>query len=352
METKEIFSRRLKSAREMKSLSMEDLVSRMSNMVSKQAVSKYESGKMLPDSAVLIRLAEALDVKVDYFFRSYTVSLSGIEFRKKAKMSVKARKAIEQSVLDSVERYSEIEDICGLSNKSSLLHISPVIRTSEDIVRFADSLRKKWGLGEDGITDVIALLESKGVKVVEVYAPDDFDGLSGEAGGGIVIVLNANRPVERKRFTALHELGHLMMRFDNGVDNKEKENLCHLFASEVLIPRKSFVRIVGEVSKTALSMRTLADIQRSYGISIDALIRKAYDADMIAGNRYKAYYIHKNANHAFKDYVDKTRIEPESPRRFESLVLEAYARSIISISKASSLLNIPVHEVRDRAMFV
>ena len=121
MDTKEIFGKRLKSAREMKGLSMADLVGEMENIVSRQAIYKYEAGKMLPDSSVLIKLAEVLGVNVGYLFRPFSISLSGIEFRKKAKMSEKARKSVQQKVMDHVERYFEIEDIAGVPIDHSFL---------------------------------------------------------------------------------------------------------------------------------------------------------------------------------------------------------------------------------------
>lgn len=43
---------------------MADLVERMADIVSKQAISKYEAGKMLPNSTVLIKLSEVLGVKM------------------------------------------------------------------------------------------------------------------------------------------------------------------------------------------------------------------------------------------------------------------------------------------------
>ena len=68
---KEIFGQRLKSAREMKGLSMADLSRELSGLVTRQSICKYEAGIMLPDSAVLLRLARILDVKSDYFFRPF-----------------------------------------------------------------------------------------------------------------------------------------------------------------------------------------------------------------------------------------------------------------------------------------
>ena len=59
----DIFSRRLRQARLMKGFSLEKL-----SQVVTPAV-KYEKGLMMPDSRVLIALAAALGVKIDYFFR-------------------------------------------------------------------------------------------------------------------------------------------------------------------------------------------------------------------------------------------------------------------------------------------
>jgi Zn-dependent peptidase ImmA (M78 family)/DNA-binding XRE family transcriptional regulator len=353
MDKRVIFGKRLKSAREMKGLSMANLVEKMADIVSKQAISKYEAGKMLPDSTVLIKLAEVLGVKVDYFFRPFTVSLSCIEFRKKTKMTEKDRKSVEQQVMDHVERYFEIEEIAGIKQNVSPLRREEIIHSREDVIKLVQEIRKDWELGEDGIIDVISLLENKRIKVIEFDAPIEFDGLSGTAGEDIVIVLNSNiHPTERKRFTALHELGHLIMKFDDEIDDKAKEKLCHTFASEFLIPSKTFRAIVGDISKSTLNMVAFAEIQHNFGISIDALIKKAEDEGMITGNRYKNYYIRKNTNPSFKQYVEKSRIENEQPHRFISLVYDAYSKNLISVSKAATLLNIPVNEVLDKALFV
>ena len=80
----QVFSQRLKSARIMKGYSMDVLCEQMGNSVSKQSISKYETGKMMPDSTVLIALSNALSVSIDYFFRPYQYELINIVFRKKS----------------------------------------------------------------------------------------------------------------------------------------------------------------------------------------------------------------------------------------------------------------------------
>ena len=79
---KELFAKRLKSARVRAGMSQDELVHRMDNIVSKNSISKYEKAEMLPDSKVLVALAKALDVKTDYFFREFKVEIENIEFRK------------------------------------------------------------------------------------------------------------------------------------------------------------------------------------------------------------------------------------------------------------------------------
>ena len=187
MELKNVFGARLKNARVINGMSMDDLCAKMNNLVSKQTISKYESGKMLPNSTNLIALANALNVRPDYLLRPFTVSLDKIEFRKKSKMSVKEEKAIKEKIRDKIERYIE-------------------------------------------------MLEEHCVKVIEMDAPDTFDGLSGIIGDRKpIIVLNKNFPVERKRFTAMHELGHLLLDFDDALPQKDVERFCNLFCCLTLM---------------------------------------------------------------------------------------------------------------------
>lgn len=48
--------------------------------VGAMAISKYETGKSVPSSGVLLNLSKALGVKVEYFFRPLEVSLQEVEY--------------------------------------------------------------------------------------------------------------------------------------------------------------------------------------------------------------------------------------------------------------------------------
>ena len=54
-----MFGRRLRLARKRAGLSLRALAGRMEPKVTAQAISKYETGKMMPSSAVLVGLAQS-----------------------------------------------------------------------------------------------------------------------------------------------------------------------------------------------------------------------------------------------------------------------------------------------------
>ena len=87
----EIFAKRLRQARLKEKLSMDALSKSIQGVVSKQAISKYEAAKMLPSSTILIALADALKVNVDYFFQpfKFDVQEMQVSFHKKSSVSQK-----------------------------------------------------------------------------------------------------------------------------------------------------------------------------------------------------------------------------------------------------------------------
>ena len=352
MELKEIFGARLKTARVINGMSMDDLCAKMNNLVSKQTISKYESGKMLPNSTNLIALANALGVKPDYLLRPFTVSLDRIEFRKKSKMGVKEENSIKEKIRDRIERYIEIEEILGIdSNFVNPIKDNSVIAPS-DVYRIAEEVKSLWKLGQDGIPYVIEMLEEHCVKVIEMDAPGTFDGLSGFVGDSKpIIVLNKNFPVERKRFTAMHELGHLMLNFDESLPQKDIERFSNLFANEMLISQEVFKRILG-VSRHDISLNELRAIQSNFGISVEAQMFKAKQLEIISDSRHKYFCITKNQNPAFKEQVEKSTYHDEKSGRFTSLVYRALASELITFSKASELLNESINVVREQLELV
>ena len=346
----EIFSERLRRARVMRGLSMDALCALMNNEITKQTVSKYEKGKMMPGSANLILLSNALGVPVDYFFREKSCTISAVEFRKKARLGVRKVESIKEEIRDSLEKYMEIEEICDLRSRFE----NPVgmIEVSEkgDVRKVVEKLKAAWNLGDDAIFSAVDLLESHNVKVLQIDVDDDaFDGLSGYVNDNHelpFVVVRKGNSVERKRFTLLHELGHIVMNFVADLAQDTVEHLCHFFASEMLISTQRFVELIGE-RRPFISLKELKAIQEDYGISVEALMYKAKDLGVISEGRFRSFCIRRSSDSKLKEWIEKS-VFPDNANvisRFERLVFRAFASEAISSSKAASLLGKSIENV-------
>lgn len=332
-----IFSKRLKSARILAGMSQDDLVKKIDRLVSKNAISKYEKGEMLPDSRVLIQLAKALNVKPDYFFRNYNVEIEKIEFRKKRKLGTKKLNAIQEEVKDMVERYLELEQFLEIKSEFQNPFQNRIINDGDDVEEVVNFLLNKWKLGFNALPNVVEFLEQKEIKVLEIDAPLEFDGFSGWADKKYpVVVLNKNYGIERKRQTALHELGHLLLNFNETLPQKEIEKLCFRFAGAMLIPKETLIKELGE-RRTSISLNELINIKEEYGISVQAIMRRARDLKLINEYYYRGFCIKIAKNKEERDLGNYIGVEKSN--RFKQLLFRAASEEIISLSKAANLAN-------------
>ena len=348
MKADEIFARRLRNARVMAGYSMDDLVREMGNSVSKMTISKLERQQIRPSSSIVMSLSDALRVSPDYFFRPFTAEINSIRFRSSGrKMSAKEEKTLKNRISDMIEKYLTLEEICNAS-VSFVSPVSSVITDGDDARKAAETVRRAWALGTDGIVSVVSLLEEKGIKVLETEAPLSFDGLSAVVNDDIrVVVLNSSHFPERRRFTACHELGHLVLSFDSALSEKEEEKLCHVFASELLLPESVFRILIG-TSRASLSYQEMKALQLRYGISCDALMYKAMDSGIISEAKYRAFCIRRNSDTAFRTMVEKSYWPEDVSVRYSSLVFRALSDELITLSKAAELLGESVESVREK----
>lgn len=334
------FAERLKSARKMKGWSMQDLVNQLSKYVSRQALHKYESGAMMPSGNVLIALAEALDVKPDYFMKE-PISLGAVEFRKRAKLPVRQVEMVKEKVKDFLQRYLEVEELLNINIVFDNPVDDMVIRDIEEVEKVVNELLIKWNLGFNAIPNVIEMLEEKGVRVIEIDAPEAFDGLSTFVNNIPVVVINQRFTVERKRFTALHELGHLILNIEEGAD---KEKICHAFAGAMLLPANSLEALIGE-KRNNIAPGELISIKEQFGISIQAIIKRAELKGIISkasAERFWRSIAGNKKEEGLGAYSGK-----EKSYRFEHLVFRLAAEDVVSMSKAANLAGMKLADFRE-----
>lgn len=347
------FAERLKSARLMKGFSLQDLADEIDNRVTKQALSKYEQGQVIPDSEMTGLLANALDVRPDYFYSDTEVEFGEIEFRKLQKYPAKEKTRIVEIARDGLRRYVELEEILGIETKFENPLKGFPVNSKEDIEVASEKLRKHWKLGMDAISNVIELLEDHHIKVLEIESTQAFDGFSTWVNNSIpLIVINKvklNDALDRKRFTTLHELAHLLLDI-NDLPEKQKEKLCHSFASAMLVPKETLEKELGG-KRSRLSFRELSALKLQYGISMQALVYRAKDLGLISDNYLKQFFfMFSQMGYRVQEPVSYEGYEQSN--RFSQLLFRALAEEFISMSKAASLNNQKLAEFRKENMLI
>jgi Zn-dependent peptidase ImmA (M78 family) len=341
-----IVAYRIKNARKLQGLSLQDVADELD--VSKQMVSKYEKGISIPNSSKLIMLSRLFDLKIDYFFNSFKVELGEVNFRKKSSFSAKKQDSLKEKIKIKLENYLYIEDCLSIDFTFNNPIEDINIKSIEDIEKAVNKLRYDWEIGFDPVHNIIQLLEDKRIKIIEIADSEDkFDGLATYVDNKFpIIVLNENFLVERKRFSLLHELGHLMLNISSDCKIKE-EDVCNKFASEFLLPRKTILDEFGG-RRQHISFGELKSIQKKYGISIKAIVYKLKDVGILSDNQHSSFYKKIRFNRSLEKEIDQSRFNtPEYSNRYERLVYRAMAQENISLSKASSLLNINIEVVKE-----
>lgn len=247
---------------------------------------------------------------VDYFFRPYAFDVSEVEisFRKKASIGAKDQTILKIKIQDEVERFIDIENILGIESRMSRINVPIQISHPMQMTMLAREVRRTWGLG---IT-------------------------------------------ERRRFTHMHELAHLLANssFEEGLSNHDKEKLCDAFASEMLLPTEVIEFEFG--SKSKISVQEVIRIQKIYGVSIDAIVYSFKRLGIFNENRHRSYCIKKSTNPKFKKYVEESRyIESSSDQNYddefyEGLVYSVLAQELISTTKAAQLLRTSIQDVESK----
>lgn len=340
----------LKSARRLRAFSLRELSEALKQNdfeLSKQAISKYENGVAEPSAEILHELAIALNVSPKYFYQVETVRLDQIEFRKLDKYSVKESERVVEEVKLELTRYLELESILDIKSSFVRPNIDNKMLSLDDIDSYADKLRSEWGLGTTPIANVIEMLEDHHIKLIQIKSDVALDGFSSLANDIYpVIVLNKTKlddVQDRKRWTALHELGHILLDFGD-LPHKEVERFCHYFAGAMLFPRDNFEKEIGK-SRTKLSLQELAAFKQEYGISMQAIVYRAKELGVISTSYYRQFFFMFNQL-GYKVEEPVAYYGKKASSRFDQLLFRALTEEVISLDKAAQLKNMTPAEFK------
>lgn len=219
--------------------------------ISLLAYRNIESEKSKPNLSTLEKIAKVYNIDVAELLNETQLQISKIRFRALEKKNIKKREDIIYEISLWIEKYNELVNKLELNNDFKY-QLANIENKTNDPIIMAKETRKILGLKDDEtIMDICNLIEFKaGIKIMaKQFNSDSFFGLSAEDiyGGKIIVVNTWDRiSVERRIFSVAHELGHILMHFNNAKndlisENSIEEKEANTFASHFLMPNSDFI---------------------------------------------------------------------------------------------------------------
>ena len=282
---------RIKQARLLAGMTQKELAKALGEAgykITAAAISKYEKQKSYPTAQFILEASSALGVPCSYFMSQPSRSVDWIGFRCRAKLSDTARNRIKAYAAERADVQSELRDLLYPERSYEFPSIPVADLTGAE--HAAEQLRDSWDVGDRPLDNLVQMAEDREVIVVDWADKTGlFDGLSGWCGDRPVAVVNSQFPLDRRRLTLAHEIGHLVMDTSIG-SNVDDEALAFRFAAALLTPADHVYKELRGKSRY-LSWDELKILKRKYGLSMSAWVRHAYDLNIISSSTYKSMNI-------------------------------------------------------------
>jgi len=328
----------------MSGFSLQELANRTNNAISKQAIGKYEKGLMKPSFENLQAISKALNLKLDYFLRESKLELGEIKFRKQSRLPKKKQNEIIEKTRDFLERYLETESILSESHTLEIPKKKFKANNLEDVEKIAVEIRKLWDLGSNPIYNILETLEQKGIKIVFIDEEiKHFSGMSSWVNDKIPVIVISKMKKDRIRFTALHELGHLILSIED-LEDKVQERMCDRFSASMLLPENALIDELGGHRRN-IHLRELSLIKSEYGISPQAILYRAKDLRLISESYFISQVKFLRMRGLWNKEIGIYHGEEKSNRLLQ-LLCRGISEEFITSTKAASLYNMKLSEFR------
>ncbi len=286
---------RLRQARQLAMRTKRELAE--ASNVSAAAISQYEAGISVPRPETVERLARALDVTEEFFgagrplqrletSETYFESLRATTSKQRQNATAFAEQVWELAhALEAHVRFPHL-DLPGPDDHGPTM----AARTPRAA---AAAVRSRWGLGTDPIGHLVSHIEAHGI--VCAIAPRSeqavarINAYSTHSFGRPVMVLTPDRAddVFRHRFSAAHELGHLVLHAGHASGETWLEREANTFAAELLTPSQ----VMRDLLPTRVDFSRLYRLSDKWGVSVKSLVYRSRELGLISESTARRAYI-------------------------------------------------------------
>lgn len=253
--------------------------------INRSNISRFEQDEMGFSDDVLIKLIEALKFPEHFFMQNEEV-LPPALYRRRDKVPAKILSYIDANL--NIYRLNMQRLFAAMKLEAKEIPLLPILENGTP-GNVAQKLRKIWNMPKGEVVNMIVLLESHGIMTLAVdFKTDRVDSRS--------ILISHKYPVifynktllgDRLRFTLAHELGHIVMHTRQALlSTEEVGHEANLFAAEFLMPEKE----IQEDFNETINLDLLARLKRKWKVSMQAILYRANDLNMLTDNQ-KRYII-------------------------------------------------------------
>jgi Zn-dependent peptidase ImmA (M78 family)/transcriptional regulator with XRE-family HTH domain len=284
--------RRLRLARELRGLSQRQLSDAVG--VTSAAMSQFEKADAKPSVATLQQIAAQLRMPLPFFATGSAPS---------------SRDRHDAGTFDGTGHFRSLRSVTAPQRRSAL-SVAYLVRDVADVLshevrlparnlprmpltagdppeaaeRIAAQIRAAWEVPPGPIPDVVRLLERNGV-VCARFRTDSaaVDAFSVPFRECVVVVLDSDKSKrDRERFSAAHELAHLIMHDPDNEPNKAIENQAHRFAAALLMPAEE----IRPYLTPRVNWASLLSVKLQWGVSLAALLMRGKTLGVLSDTAY------------------------------------------------------------------
>jgi len=289
--------------------------------VSKQFLSRVETGAESVSAHLESSLAETLGVLPEFFYRvdPNPIADEQCHFRRQLTTKVALRQ-VARARGEMLKRLVGVLDAHVELPRYRVGEADP--ESPETIERAAETFRSLFGLGLGPLSNVTRIAENAGAVVMKVrgLAPE-IDAVSFATRRPLIALNGDGRSACRERFGVAHELGHFSLHIGVLTGDRLTETQANRFASALLMPRCTFASECRLALRgTRLNWPGLSELKLRWGVSKAAIIFRGRQLGVFSDDQARAGYVGLNRHgEALKESEDHLIANEEPEVVAESL---------------------------------